>query len=109
MSKNQLEYYLREQMKAIQKELGEGDDRLQDTEALRAKIDAAGMTEEARREALREVDRLAKMSPAAAEYTVARTYIDWLVAMPWQAETQEGVDLAGARTILDEDHDGLEK
>jgi ATP-dependent Lon protease len=109
MSKTQREYYLREQMKAIQKELGEGDDRLQETEALRAKIEGAAMTEEARREALRELDRLTKMPPAAAEYTVARTYIDWLVSMPWQVETQDSVDLGAARTILDEDHDGLEK
>jgi ATP-dependent Lon protease len=109
MSKTQREYYLREQMKAIQKELGEGDDRLQETEALRAKIEGAAMTEEARREAVRELDRLTKMPPAAAEYTVARTYIDWLVSMPWQVETQDSVDLGAARTILDEDHDGLEK
>jgi ATP-dependent Lon protease len=109
MSKTQREYYLREQLKAIQKELGEGDDRVQETEGLRAKIEAASMTEEARREALRELDRLTKMPPAAAEYTVARTYIDWLVSMPWQVETQDRVDLGAARTILDEDHDGLEK
>jgi ATP-dependent Lon protease len=109
MSKSQREYYLREQMKAIQKELGDGDDRTQEIDALRKKIDAAGMTEEAKNEALRELDRLAKMPPAAAEYTVARTYIDWLVSMPWQQETADNVDIAAARTILDEDHEGLEK
>ena len=109
MSKSQREYYLREQMKAIQKELGDGDDRTQEIDALRKKIDAAGMTEEAKTEALRELDRLAKMPPAAAEYTVARTYIDWLVSMPWQQETSDNVDIAAARTILDEDHEGLEK
>jgi ATP-dependent Lon protease len=109
MSKTQREYYLREQMKAIQKELGDADDRTQETDALRQKIDAAGMTEEAKKEALRELDRLAKMPPAAAEYTVARTYIDWLVSMPWQQETADNVDIAAARTILDEDHEGLEK
>ena len=109
MSKSQREYYLREQMKAIQKELGDGDDRTQEIDALRKKIDAAGMTEEAKTEALRELDRLAKMPPAAAEYTVARTYIDWLVSMPWQQETADNVDIAAARTILDEDHEGLEK
>jgi ATP-dependent Lon protease len=109
MSKTQREYYLREQMKAIQKELGDTDDRTQEIDSLRQKIEAAGMTEEAKKEALRELDRLAKMPPAAAEYTVARTYIDWLVSMPWQQETTDNVDIAAARTILDEDHDGLEK
>jgi ATP-dependent Lon protease len=109
MSKTQREYYLREQMKAIQKELGDSDDRTQEIDSLRQKIEAAEMTEEAKKEALRELDRLAKMPPAAAEYTVARTYIDWLVSMPWQQETIDNVDIAAARTILDEDHDGLEK
>src|SRR5499426_1674582 len=109
MSKSQREYYLREQMKAIQKELGDGDDRTQEIDALRKKIDAAGMTEEAKTEALRELDRLAKMPPAAAEYTVARTYIDWLVSMPWTAETAEAIDIGRARAVLDEDHEGLEK
>ena len=109
MSKNQREYYLREQMKAIQKELGETDERGQEIEELRRKIEAAGMTEEARKEALRELERLAKMPPAAAEYTVARTYIDWLVSMPWTAETTDSVDIDAARAILDEDHEGLEK
>src|SRR5262249_52919765 len=109
MSKSQREYYLREQMKAIQKELGDGDDRTQEIDGLRKKIDAAGMTEEAKTEGLRELDRWAKMPPAAAEYTVARTYIDWLVSMPWQQETADNVDIAAARTTLDEDHEGLEK
>src|SRR5207249_6117050 len=84
ISKTQREYYLREQLKAIQKDLGEGDERTQEIDGLREKIEQAGMTEEARKEALRELDRLAKMPPAAAEYTVARTYLDWLLAMPWQ-------------------------
>ncbi len=109
MSRTQREYYLREQLKAIQKELGEGDERTQEIEALRAKIEAAGMTEEAHREALRELDRLAKMPPAAAEYTVARTYIDWLVSVPWKQATTDTVDIERARVILDEDHEGLEK
>jgi len=109
MNKTQREYYLREQLKAIQKELGEGDDRTQEIDALRTKIEAAGMSDEAKAEALRELDRLAKMPPAAAEYTVARTYIDWLVAMPWQQETTDAVEIAPARTILDEDHEGLDK
>src|SRR2546422_657616 len=109
MSKTQREYYLREQLKAIQKELGEGDERTQEIDGLREKIEQAGMTEEARKEALRELERLAKMPRAAAEYTVARTYLDWLLAMPWQHETSDAVDIARARTILDEDHEGLEK
>jgi len=109
MSKSQREYYLREQLKAIQKELGEGDERTQEIEELRQKIDAAGMPEEARKEALRELDRLAKMPPAAAEYTVARTYLDWLIALPWQKETTDQIEISRARQILDEDHWGLEK
>ncbi len=109
MSKSQREYYLREQLKAIQKELGDGDERTQEIEELRQKIDAAGMPEEARKEALRELDRLAKMPPAAAEYTVARTYLDWLIALPWQKETTDQIEISRARQILDEDHWGLEK
>jgi ATP-dependent Lon protease len=109
MSKSQREYYLREQLKAIQKELGDGDERTREIDELREKIEAAGLTEEAHKEALRELDRLAKMPPAAAEYTVARTYIDWLVAMPWKDEPAPAVDLAAARVILDEDHEGLGK
>ena len=109
MSKTQREYYLREQLKAIQKELGEADERTQEIETLRQKVVDAGMPEEAQQEALRELERLAKMPPAAAEYTVARTFIDWLVAMPWRSETTDQVDIERARTILDEDHEGLEK
>jgi ATP-dependent Lon protease len=109
VSKSQREYYLREQMKAIQKELGEADERTQEIEGLRQKIEAAGMSEEARKETLRELDRLAKMPPAAAEYTVARTYLDWLIALPWQKETTDRVEITAARQILDEDHWGLEK
>src|SRR5439155_11373999 len=109
VSKTQREYYLREQMKAIQKELGGSDERTQEIEDLRAKIEASGMPEEAHKEAIRELDRLAKMPPAAAEYTVARTYLDWLIAMPWKTETVDNVDIAGARGVLDEDHVGLDR
>src|SRR6266481_9587399 len=109
MSKTQREYYLREQMKAIQKELGDTDDRTQEIDSLREKIEAAGMTEEAKKEALRELDRLAKMPPAAAEYTVARTYLDWLLALPWSKQTTDILELSEARRVLDEDHEGLEK
>ena len=109
VGKGQREYYLREQLKAIQKELGQTDERTQEIDELRQKIEAAGMTEEAKKEALRELDRLAKMPPAAAEYTVARTYLDWLVALPWSKETEDILDLSEARRVLDEDHWGLEK
>jgi ATP-dependent Lon protease len=109
VSRTQREYYLREQLKAIQKELGESDERTQEIDDLRQRIEAAGMPQEARAEALRELERLAKMPPAAAEYTVTRTYLDCLVAMPWTQETTDVIDLPRARAILDEDHEGLEK
>ena len=109
VGRSQREYYLREQLKAIQKELGQTDDRAQELDELRAKIEAAGMTEEAHKEALRELDRLGKMPPAAAEYTVARTYLDWLVALPWSKQTTDNLDINEARRVLDEDHSGLEK
>jgi ATP-dependent Lon protease len=108
VTQSQREYYLREQMKAIQKELGEGDEQ-QEIEELRRKIEAAGMTEEARKEGLRELARLAKMSPAAADYHVTRTYLDWLVALPWNKTSAAPVDLQKAKEILDEDHYDLEK
>jgi ATP-dependent Lon protease len=109
VGKNQREYFLREQMKAIQKELGEGDDQTKDIEELTAKIEAAGMPEPVKKEALRELDRLAKMPPAAAEYTVSRTYLDWLVALPWSKRSEEVIDLAVTKSVLDADHSGLEK
>ncbi|HEX6776354.1 MAG TPA: endopeptidase La [Methylomirabilota bacterium] len=109
VGKGQRDYYLREQLKAIQKELGQTDERTQEIDDLRQAIEAAGMTEEAKKEALRELDRLAKMPPAAAEYTVARTYLEWLVALPWSKETEDILDLSEARRVLDEDHWGLEK
>ncbi|HET6382352.1 MAG TPA: endopeptidase La [Armatimonadota bacterium] len=109
MHKSQREYYLREQLKAIQKELGEADERTAEIDELRAAIEEAGMPEDAHREAIRELDRLARMPPAAAEYTVSRTYIDWLVAIPWQKQTPDEIDIKAAKTILDEDHYGLPK
>jgi ATP-dependent Lon protease len=109
LQKNQREYYLREQMKAIQKELGEGDDQQREYNELREKIEACGMNDEAKKEALRELDRLSKMSPAAAEYTVTRTYLDWLVALPWNKRTESEIDLIKAKEILDNDHYDLEK
>jgi ATP-dependent Lon protease len=96
-------------MKAIQKELGEGDDQAKEIDELREKIEAAGMPEDVKKEALRELDRLSKMPAAAAEYTVARTYIDWLVALPWAKRTDEDIDLIRTKTVLDADHSGLER
>jgi ATP-dependent Lon protease len=109
VGRNQREYILREQMKAIQKELGEGDEQTKEAEELAEKIDAAGMPEAVRKEALRELDRLSKMPPAAAEYTVARTYLDWLVALPWSKRTDEVIDLPHTKQVLDADHSGLER
>ncbi len=108
VTQSQREYYLREQMKAIQKELGEADEQ-QEIEELRRKIEAAGMTEEARKEALRELSRLSKMSPAAADYHVTRTYLDWLVVLPWNKVSELRVDLRKAKEVLDADHYNLEK
>src|SRR5204862_3857234 len=99
VGKNQREYFLREQLKAIQKELGEGDDQTKDVEELREKIDAAGLPEVVKKEALRELDRLSKMPVAAAEYTVSRTYLDWIVTLPWQKRTEEVIDLAKTKQI----------
>jgi ATP-dependent Lon protease len=109
LQKNQREYYLREQMKAIQRELGEGDDQQREIGELREKIENAGMPDEAKREALRELDRLSRMAPAAAEYTVARTYLDWIVALPWAKRTEGEIDIRRAREVLDNDHYDLEK
>ena len=109
LQKNQREYYLREQMKAIQKELGEGDDQQREMNELRDKVEKAGMSEEAKKEALRELDRLSKMSPAAAEYTVTRTDLDWLVALPWQKRSEHEIDIVKAKEVLDNDHYDLEK
>jgi ATP-dependent Lon protease len=109
VGRNQREYFLREQLKAIQKELGEGDEQQREIEELRGKIEAAGMPEGVKKEALRELDRLSKMPVAAAEYTVSRTYLDWLVAVPWNKRTEERIDLAHTKQVLDADHSDLEK
>jgi len=109
VGKGQREFLLREQMKAIQKELGEGDDQAKEIEELRAKIEAAGMPVDVKKEAVRELDRLSKMPAAAAEYTVARTYIDWLVVLPWAKRTDEVIDLVRTMEILNRDHSGLDR
>ena len=109
MSKSQREYFLREQLKAIQKELGEGDEREAEFEELRRKIEDAGMPEEAHKEAGKELDRLRRLPPGAGEYGVIRTYLDWLIALPWNRRTQDDLDIAHARRILDEDHYDLDR
>ncbi len=109
VGKNQREYFLREQMKAIQRELGEGDDQAKEIDELAKKIDESGMPDEVKKDARRELDRLSKMPPAAAEYTVARTYIDWLVSVPWEARSPESIDLPHTKATLDADHSGLER
>lgn len=109
LTKSQREYYLREQLKAIQRELGDTDEREQDLLELRQRIDEAGMPEEALKEVNREYDRLRRMSPGAPEYTVARTYIDWMVSLPWSVHTEDNLDLDRVKKILDQDHYGLEK
>jgi ATP-dependent Lon protease len=109
VGKNQREYFLREQLKAIQKELGEDDDQQKEIEELREKIDAAGMPEAVLKEANRELERLSRMPAAAAEYTVSRTYLDWLVALPWNVRTDEVIDLKRTKEILDREHSGLDK
>src|SRR6185369_14840918 len=107
MEKVQREYYLREQLKAIQRELGEADEQAVEVEEFRKKIAEAGMPEEAEKEAQRELDRLSKLPTAAAEYGVIRTYLDWLVTLPWSKRTTDNLDIAHARQTLDEDHYGL--
>ena len=108
IEKVQREYYLREQMKAIQKELGENDEQAIEVEEFRKKIEAAKMPEEAETQARREVDRLARLPTAAAEYGVIRTYLDALVTLPWSQGTSDNLDIAHARKILDQDHYGLQ-
>src|SRR6187200_1370817 len=109
VGKNQREYFLREQLKAIQKELGEGDEQAKEIDELRSKIEAIGMPESVKKETLRELDRLSKMPVAAAEYTVSRTYLDWIVALPWSKRTEDSIDLKRTKDVLDADHSGLEK
>ena len=108
MGKVQREYFLREQLKAIQRELGEADEQQVEVEEFRRKIDEAHMPEEAEKEARRELDRLSKLPTAAAEYGVIRTYLDWLVSLPWSVSTDDNLDIAHARQVLDEDHYDLQ-
>lgn len=109
MDKAQREFYLREQLKAIQKELGETDEREVEIGSLREQVEKAHLPPEARKEADRELERLAKMNPASAEYTVSRTYLDWLIVLPWDKRTEDNMDITEAARVLDEDHYDLEK
>jgi ATP-dependent Lon protease len=112
VSQNQREYLLREQMKAIQKELGEQDDSQAEIDELRKKVEEAGMTAEAKKECDRELKRLSKMTPASAEYMVSRTYLEWMTSLPWAKSTgtqTEEIDIKKAQEILNEDHYDLEK
>jgi ATP-dependent Lon protease len=108
IEKVQREYFLREQLKAIERELGEGDEQTAEADEFRKRIEAAAMPEEAEKQARRELDRLARLPTAAAEYGVIRTYLDWLVSLPWSKFTQDNLELSNARKVLDNDHYGLE-
>lgn len=109
LDKAQREFILREQLKAIQKELGEKDERALEIEELRTKIKERELPPSAAKEAERELDRLARMHPAAAEYTVSRTYLDWLLDLPWNVSTEDNLDIEAAQKVLDEDHYNLDK
>ena len=109
VQQTQREYYLREQMKAIQKELGEQDENARDTEELRQKIEGAGMPDDVKKEALKELGRLSRMSPMAADYSVTRNYIEWLAVLPWNKSSGGEVDIVKAKEILDADHYDLTK
>ena len=109
VQQSQRDYYLREQMKAIQKELGEQDEGQREVEDLRKKIDDANMPEDVKKEALKELSRLGRMSPMAADYSLTRNYIEWLAVLPWSKSSGEKIDIGKAKEILDEDHYELKK
>ncbi len=109
IDKTQREYYLREQLKAIQKELGETEDKFTEIEEIRKKIAEAKMPPDVQKVAEKELDRLSKMSTMSAEYTVSRTYLDWLIELPWSKQTEDNLNIEEASTILNEDHYDLEK
>jgi ATP-dependent Lon protease len=109
IDKGQREYFLRQQLKAIQEELGEGDEQQAEINELRQRIEEAGLPEEAQKAAERELSRLEKLPPVAAEYGVIRTYLEWLVDLPWSKETEDNLDIGHARDVLDQDHYDLEE
>jgi ATP-dependent Lon protease len=109
IDKSQRDYYLRQQLKAIKQELGETEENVVETDEYRKKIEAKNLPEEAKKEAERELERLSRMHPSSAEYTVASTYLDWITALPWNESTTDNLDIKKARNVLDEDHYGLAK
>ena len=109
MDRSQREYFLREQMRAIKRELGDADERAEEAAEFREKISKARMPQEAEREALKQLGRLEMMHPDAAEATMIRTYLDWMVELPWSRSTRDRLDLKMAKMVLDEDHFDLEK
>src|SRR5215472_7828872 len=109
VQQSQRDYYLREQLKAIQKELGEQDEGQREIDELRKKIDEAGMPEDVKKEAMKELSRLGRMSPMAADYSLTRNYIEWLAVLPWSKSSGSKIDINKAREILDEDHYELKK
>jgi ATP-dependent Lon protease len=109
MSKNQRDFFLREQMRAIQRELGEGEPGMAEANQLRERIDKGNLPEEVQKAALKELERLQQMSPAVAEYTVSRNYLDWILSLPWHKTTEDRFDLEQAEKLLDEQHYGLTK
>src|SRR4029434_7871154 len=109
MDKTQREYILREQLKAIQRELGEDDPQQAEVNELREKVEQAGMPEEIKTRAIKEIDRMSRIPSASPEVGVIRTYVDWLVGLPWDVSTEDQLDIREAAKILDEDHYGLEK
>ncbi len=108
MDREQREYYLRQQLKAIKRELGEDDDRTLEIEDLRERIHEANLSDESGEAAEKELDRLQKMSPGAAEYTVSKTYLDWILELPWKETTEDNLDIRAAEKVLNEDHYGLD-
>jgi len=109
LDKNQRDYYLRQQLKTIKNELGETEEKNVELEEYRKKINECGLTEEAKKEAERELNRLEQMHPSSSEYTVALTYLDWITALPWNKSSEDNLDLKKAKQVLDEDHFGLDK
>src|SRR6185369_15047140 len=109
MAKSQRDFFLREQIRAIQRELGEGDPVATEISSLRSQIEKENLPDDVRKVAIKEVERLSQMSPSVAEYTIARTYLDWILGLPWNKSTDDTIDIKAAERILDEQHFGLEK
>src|SRR5438876_1619511 len=109
MERGQREYFLRQQLKAIQEELGEGDEQAAEANELRERIEAADLPEHVRKQADRELERFERLPPQSAEHGVIRTYLEWIVELPWSKSTEDNLDLPHARGVLDRDHYDIEK